>query len=240
MFDTFEAGLRAGAGLDFGPAMIAALAAGVVTSLTPCVYPVLPITIGVLGRAGRDASEAYSRLRHIGNAGLYALGLAGTYAGLGYAAASAGVFFGAVATNPVTLILVANLLFLFAAWSMGWVSLPGFSLQSVAGTGVPMKKYQLVLMGAVSGLVIGPCTAPVFGALMFYIFSSGDRIKGALLLFTFALGMSLVLAAAGFIAGVAGRLPRSPRLMKAVSRFLALLVAITAEYLLVQAGRGLL
>lgn len=228
MLESFQSLIASGSPLVFG----AALLAGVLSSLSPCVYPILPITIGVLGRSGQGEA-GWPTLA--GNAGLYCLGLAFVYSALGYAAAAMGAFFGAIATHPLTLLLAANLLFLFAAWSMGWVSLPGWYPAASQGGG----KWQMLAMGALSGLVMGPCTAPIFGALMFYVFRTGNRLEGSLMLFCFALGMALVLALVGLLSTWLGRVPRSAWMLRWSGRMTALLVFGAGQFLLLQAGAGL-
>ena len=93
--------------------------AGVLTSLTPCVYPMIPITAAIVGgqsSAGAD-SKPISKWRPLGLSLIYVLGLASVYAGLGLLAGLTGTIFGSVSSNPWAFFVIANLL-LLAALSM--------------------------------------------------------------------------------------------------------------------------
>ena len=92
-------------------ALALAYSGGVLTSATPCVYPMIPITIGVIG-----SSAESGRLRGFINSLIYATGLASVYGGLGVIAAASGQMFGEISTNPWGYFLVANLCLVFGAW----------------------------------------------------------------------------------------------------------------------------
>ncbi|MBL4880606.1 MAG: sulfite exporter TauE/SafE family protein, partial [Oleispira sp.] len=182
-------------------AIAAVFAAGLLTSLTPCVYPMIPITVSVVGSqaSGRGQSILYSLL--------YVFGLALVYAALGVLAASSGVLFGTVASHPVTLLIVAAFCLLMAAWMLGWVRLPmGLITAELKSKSAP---FNVFLAGALSGLVMAPCTSPVLGMLLMYVAGEGDRLWAALLMFVFAFGMSALLIVAGSFSGGLSMLPRS-------------------------------
>jgi cytochrome c-type biogenesis protein len=91
----------------------------------------------------------------------------------------------------------------------------------------------------VSGVVVGPCTAPVLGGLLLYVGSSGHPVFGATLLFTFALGMTLPVVVLGTFTGLLARLPRSGAWLASVQNGFGILLLLAGEYLLVEAGKRL-
>ena len=217
-------------------AIFLAYLGGVLTSATPCVYPMIPITIGVIGgHAGNN------RLRGFLLSLVYATGLALVYGGLGVFAAASGRFFGDVSTSPIGYFFVANLCLFFGAWMMDWIQLPQFGLhlsassndQTHRGTS---KWLYTFFMGTVSGLVAAPCTAPVLATLLTYVATTGNIVYGSSLLFVFAFGLSTLLIAIGTFTGLATSLPRSGVWMAWIKKGLALVMLGAGEYFLIQMG----
>jgi|ETNmetMinimDraft_12_1059888.scaffolds.fasta_scaffold11273_5 thiol:disulfide interchange protein DsbD len=204
---------------------------GVLTSATPCVYPIIPITIGVIGGSSQNG-----RMQGFTHSLVYAVGLASVYSLLGIIAASSGRLFGEIATNPWGYFVVANLCLFFAAWMMEWIHLPqlGFSAQLEQPTKSPWLR--LFLLGAVSGLVAGPCTAPVLAILLTFVATTGQALYGGLLLFVFAFGLSTLLIVVGTFSGLASTLPRSGAWMLWIKRGMALVMLAAGEYFLIQMG----
>ncbi|KDM92475.1 cytochrome c biogenesis protein CcdA [Photobacterium galatheae] len=192
---------------------------GLLTSLTPCVYPMLPITVSVVG------SQATGRWQALGLSVSYVLGLAVVYALLGMLAATTGQLFGVVASHPVTLFLVGVFCFAMAAWMVGWLRLPGLVLNLPAAESRRRPVLSTFVAGACSGLVMAPCTSPVLGMLLMYVASSGNAYWAALLMFVFALGMSALLVLAGTFGGLLTSLPRSGQWMNRVKWGMAALMA---------------
>ncbi len=208
----------------------AAYLGGVLISMTPCVYPMVPITIGVISGANVGGSKVRGFLLSL----CYVTGLAVTYASLGLFAAATGRFFGAVNTNPYTLIITGNILLLFGLSMLGVFHLP------VIGKNVSPKIKGIpgiFLIGLTSGLIAGPCTAPVLGALLAYIASTGNLFLGGSLLFAFAFGMGTILLALGTFSGIMASLPRSGRWMEKINKLMGLFLIGVAEYLFIQAGK---
>ncbi|KJZ03851.1 cytochrome c biogenesis protein CcdA [Pseudoalteromonas piscicida] len=199
-----------------------ALLVGVLTSFTPCVYPILPITVATL-----------SQQRHIRLAPIwYALGFAAVYAALGFIAALTGSFFGQVATNPWVLLIFANLLLYFATVSKGLISLP--RLPNAIATGSPAP----LLMGMASALVAAPCTSPILGGLLLFVANAQQPLLGGALLFSFALGMSTLLLLAGLSTRFLHTLPRSGAWLNHITTATALILVAMAQYFLIQAGKS--
>jgi len=207
-------------------------ATGLLTSLTPCVYPMLPITVSVI------AKQASNRKHAMLLSLVYVLGLALVYAGLGMLAATTGKLFGSVASHPLTLLIVASFCLTMALWILGWVSMPNLSFLSSA----PQKSsnsskntyLNVFIAGCISGLVMAPCTSPVLGMLLMYVAGEGDLLWAALLMFTFALGMSALLVIAGSFSGFLALLPRSGHWLNTVKWVMALPMLGAAVYLIIQ------
>lgn len=201
--------------------------AGLVTSLTPCIYPMLPITVSVVG------SQAKSRRQGVIFSLLYVLGLALVYAALGMLAAVTGQLFGSVASHPATLLLVATFCLLMAAWMLGWINLPGRFMNASLQSSSPI--LNVFVAGCLSGLVMAPCTSPVLGMLLMYVAGQGSLIWAALLMFVFAIGMSLLLIAAGSFSGLLSALPRSGHWLNISKWLMASLMLAAAIYLVTEA-----
>src|SRR5688572_3127537 len=141
---------------------------GVLTSLTPCIYPMIPITAAIVGgQSVTVGGTAPARGRTAMLTGLYVVGLALVYSLLGLVAGLSGSLFGAVSTNPWALFAMANML-LVAALAMLDVlplRLPAGLAARAAGTGTAGRAGGAFVMGALSGLVAAPCSAPVMAAV---------------------------------------------------------------------------
>ncbi|MEO7964224.1 MAG: cytochrome c biogenesis protein CcdA [Gemmatimonadaceae bacterium] len=213
---------------------------GVLTSLTPCVYPMIPITAAVVG--GHAADGRMSRMRAALLTATYVLGLSLVYALLGLLAGLTGTIFGGVSTNPWTSFVMANLLLLFALMMLDIipVPVPQRLLARAATTSGGGRFAATFVMGAASGLVAAPCGAPVMGAVLAWVASTQRAALGFVYLFACSLGMSAALVVVGLFAGVAARLPRAGSWMRVVKRFFALVMLGVAEYYLISMGQLLL
>lgn len=165
-----------------------AFAYGVLVDFTPCVFPLIPITVAVFGAKG------VSRGRAVFLASAYVLGMATLYTSLGVAVAFTGGAFGAWLGNPWVVLPISGLLLALAASMFGAfdLQLPTSmqnKLNSVGGTG-PLGAF---LMGLVSGFISAPCTGPVLLSLLTMVAqdaaAGGSVFYGGSLLFTYALGM---------------------------------------------------
>lgn len=218
-------------------------AGGVLTSLTPCIYPMIPITAAVVGgQSGVGGTAApRSRGRVVALTMAYVTGLALAYASLGLLAGLTGTLFGGISTNPWVLIVMANLLLLFALMMLDVlpVPVPHRLLARAAGMDGQGRIAGAFTMGAASGLVAAPCGAPVMATLLTWVAATHSAVLGFSYLFVFSLGMCSLLVVVGLAAGGAVQLPRAGAWMVQVKRVFALLMFGTAEYYLVSAGQVL-
>ncbi len=209
-------------------------AAGLATSLTPCIYPMIPITAGLLGGAG---ATGRSRRRTIQLTLLYVLGLALVYALLGLVAGLTGTLFGTISANRWAYFTFGNLLLLAALAMLDVlpVAAPKRMVAWAARIGGDSAGGAF-LLGATSGLVAAPCGAPAFAAVLTWVAATQSAVWGFAYLFVFSLGMCAVLVAVGLSAGTLAALPRAGRWMVTVKRLAALLMLVMAEYYFVRMG----
>ena len=188
-------------------ALVLLFGAGVLTSLTPCIYPMIPITVGIIsGTAGEDAP----RSRVVGLTLAYVAGLALLYSVAGLIAGLTGHLFGTIATSVWARLLIAVLLAAFGLAMLGvfHVAAPRRLVDWAGGLGG--GSYPAVFtLGATSGLVAAPCGAPAFAAVLTYVSTTGSAWLGFIYLFAFSLGMTALLFVVGVSAGAARRLPRA-------------------------------
>lgn len=211
--------------------------AGLVTSLTPCVYPMIPITAGLLAGTARGGA---SRLRTVGLTLTYATGLALFYALLGLAAGLSGSLFGGVASNPWVRFAVGNLLLVFGLGMLDVfpVSAP-HRLLAWAGRLGGGSYPAALLLGATSGIVAAPCGAPAFAAVLTWVAATRSGPLGFVYLFVFSLGMTALLVGVGLFSGTLAALPRAGRWMVWIKRAAGVVLLGMAEYYFVQVGTTL-
>ena len=209
-------------------------AAGLATSLTPCIYPMIPITAGILGCAG---AAARSRRRTVQLTLLYVLGLALVYASLGLVAGLTGTLFGTISANRWAYFAFGNLLLLAALAMLDVISVaaPQRAVAWASRIGGD-SAVGAFLLGATSGLVAAPCGAPAFAAVLTWVAASQSAVWGFVYLFVFSLGMTAVLIVVGLSAGSLAALPRAGQWMVVVKRIAAVVMLAMAEYYFVRMG----
>jgi thiol:disulfide interchange protein DsbD len=212
--------------------------AGVLTSFTPCIYPMIPITAAIVG--GTTVGEAAPpRLRVFLLTMSYVLGLAAVYATLGLIAGLTGTIFGTISTNPWLYFAMANLLVLAALAMLDVlpVRLPAGLAHRAATAGTGGRAGGAFVMGSMSGLVAAPCGAPVFAAILSWVTTTGSGVMGFVYLFVFSLGMCALLVIVGLSSGAVARLPRAGVWMVWVKRGFAFVMLGVAEYYLIKMGQ---
>jgi thiol:disulfide interchange protein DsbD len=218
-------------------ALVTLFGAGLVTSLTPCVYPMIPITVGIL--SGTSAGRP-SRARRAGLTLTYATGLACFYALLGLIAGLTGSLFGTVSANPWARFAIGNLLLVFglAMLDVFPVSAPRRLMQWVAG--LSGGSYPAVfLLGATSGIVAAPCGAPAFAAVLTWVASTRSAVLGFVYLFVFSLGMTALLVVVGLFSGTLAALPKAGAWMVWIKKAAGIVLLGMAEYYFIQMGKVL-
>ena len=174
---------------------------GVALNLTPCVYPMIPITVAFFG--GRGPSR-----RPVTDAVAYFLGLVLVFSALGTVAGLTGGFFGAALQNPPVLIALSLLMLYLSAGMFGWVGfgLPASWAQRVSGGSAPLGAFG---MGATMGVVAAPCIGPFVVALLAYVGSRQSPALGFLLFSVLSAGLGLPYLLLGLFSE---RIPALPKL----------------------------
>jgi thiol:disulfide interchange protein DsbD len=204
--------------------------AGLGLSLTPCVFPMIPILSGIIAGQGHKISRG----RGFALSLTYVLGMAVTYAAAGVVAGMTGTLLAAALQSPWVLSAFA-LVFVVLSFSMfGFYELQlptalQSKLSEESGHLQGGRGIGVFVMGALSALIVGPCVAaPLAGALL-YIGQTGDALLGGTALFVMALGMGVPLLIVGLSAGTL--LPRAGAWMEAVKKGFGVLLLATAVWL---------
>ncbi len=208
-------------------AFIIAFIAGILTSFTPCIFPMIPITISVLGH---DA-EKNSRIQNFARSLLYVLGIACTYSFLGVLAALTGNLFGNALSNKYVLISLVVLFFTMALsmWGVFELQVPAI-IRNKLGVGKRHGYLGVFVMGLISGIVASPCVGPVLVSILSYVSTTKDAALGFGLLFTYAIGLGLIFIVIGLFGQAVSMLPRSGRWMSQIKYLLGLLMFLMAIY----------
>ncbi len=219
------------AGAGYTPAMAApptvlfALTAGLLTALTPCVYPMIPITISIFG-----AKTGVSRGRALALATFYVAGIAFMFGALGTVFALLGKAFGTFLANPWVIVPLAVFfvlmgLSMFGAFELALPSGLQNRLARVGGKGFGGA----FLMGLVGGIIAAPCTGPPLAGILAYVATTRDAVYGFALLATYAVGIGLPFFA---LAGFSMSLPRSGPWMESVKSVFGIALFTAALYYL--------
>lgn len=198
-------------------AIVFMLVAGFLTSLTPCIYPMIPITLAILGasdrRSGVRAANAppRSKLRGFFLSIFYVLGIATTYSILGVTAASTGALFGAALSN-IWVVSALGILFVLMGLSMYGlfeIQAPAF-IRDRLGQGKSEAGYgSSYLTGLAAGVVASPCIGPVLVSVLAYIAQTQNKLLGFVLLFSFAMGMGVLFIVLGTSSSLISKVPKA-------------------------------
>jgi thiol:disulfide interchange protein DsbD len=225
----------AGASQDFGTllqkrgllvVLVLLFLGGLALNLTPCVYPVIPLTISFFGGQAQGDKRRSFLL-----AGLYVLGMATMYSGLGAAAALSGKLFGAALQSPWVLGAVAAVLVLLALSMFGLydLAMPSALVQK---TGARTGAAGAYAMGMLVGIVAAPCVGPFVLGLLAFVAARQNALLGLLFFFVLSLGLGLPYL---FLAAFSGRiaaLPRAGMWMEGVKKVFGWVLLAMAAYFL--------
>lgn len=203
---------------------------GVILSFSPCVYPLIPVTVGIIAKTAEN-----SKVRIFLFTQLYVLGLAISYSCLGLIAALSGKLFGAIARSLFSNFVVGITFILFGLSLLGAFRLPATVFKfpdRFRKKGI----FSVLFLGFVSGLAISPCVTPVLASILVYIGSRQNILYGASLLFVFAWGLGFVLILAGIFSGLIMNLPKAGIWMVWINKLCGLILIGLGGYFLIQAG----
>ncbi len=212
--------------------------AGVLTSLNPCIYPMIPITAAIVSVQTLGESKP-PRRRTVVLTLAYVIGLAAVYSTLGLVAGVTGTMFGTISTNPWLYFAMANVLIVaaLAMFDVIPVRVPAALAAKAATAGTAGRVGGAFVMGAMSGLVAAPCGAPVMAAILTWVGSQGSPALGFVYLLVFSLGMCTLLVAVGLSSGALARMPRAGNWMNWVKKGFGVVMIAVAEYYLIEMGK---
>lgn len=198
--------------------------AGLLTSLTPCVYPMIPITLAVLAQGSENRRKSEQLFFSV----VYVLGIATTFSLLGLAAAQFGFLFGSLLSQIWVLALVAIILLVMALSLFGLFEInpPAFLMNQAAkkGSGRFLGAY---VSGLFFGVVASPCVGPVLVAILAWVSTTQKPFLGFALLFTYAIGLGMLFIVLGLFSKA---LPRSGQWMVTVKKIMGLVVLGVSIY----------
>jgi thiol:disulfide interchange protein DsbD len=212
-------------GLFFGYVLV--FLGGLALNLTPCVYPMIPITVSYFGGQAKGRGS-----RTVMLAVLYLLGMATMYSALGLVAAFTGSLFGSALQNPLVLAFVALVMVGLAMSMFGFyeIRVPA-SLAGIAGT-AKQGAVGSFLMGLTVGIVAAPCIGPFVLGLLTFVGESGSLFLGFSLFFVLALGLGLPFVVLAVASGNIRRLPKSGEWMEWIRRLFGVVLLAMAVYFL--------
>lgn len=186
--------------------LIGVFLGGIALNLTPCVYPLIPITASYFGgRSETGERQGYIILHGL----LYILGLSVMNSAIGISAAFTGRLMGSFLQHPAVLIFVSSVLLLMALNFFGLWELRLPSFMSAAVSKSHTGYVQSLFMGLTLGIVAAPCIGPFIIGLLTMVAQKGDPLFGFLIFFTLSIGLGLPLFILSLFAGNVSKLPRS-------------------------------
>ncbi len=200
---------------------------GLGLNLTPCIYPMIPITISYFG--GQARRKRGSIFLH---SLLYVVGMAVTYSTLGVVASMTGSLFGGVLRYPAVLVGLALIMILLGLSMFGFyeLRLPAWLVRTASGS--QKGFWGTFLMGLTVGIVAAPCIGPFVLGLLAYVGNQGNALLGFALFFVLALGLGLPFLMLGIFSGSIARLPRPGAWMLWVRKVFGFVLLALAVYFL--------
>ncbi|MBT4291173.1 thioredoxin fold domain-containing protein [bacterium] len=221
--DKLKAALEKGSWLAF----LMVFVGGVLASFTPCVYPMIPITVSYIG-----SNSGGSALKGFVLSLWYVLGIAVVYSTLGLVAAATGGAFGQATQTPIFAISVAVIIGAMAMSMAGMFDLQVPSSMANKMGGAKTGFLGPLLMGMAMGLIAAPCVGPVLIVLLTWVATTGNLFLGFWLLFTFAVGLGMLFLALGAFSGLLTALPNAGGWMEHIKHFFAIvLYALALSFL---------
>ncbi|MBN1971982.1 MAG: thioredoxin fold domain-containing protein [Candidatus Delongbacteria bacterium] len=199
---------------------IIAFLGGILDSMTPCVYPIIPVVISYMGAKSSGKKSAGFTLSLF-----FVLGLAFTYSIVGLLAAFLGGIFGVgdLAANPYVRTGIAIVFTVLAASMFGMFDINLVSSEQKAKMMQSGKSksgfFGAIILGAVSGIIAAPCVGPVLAALLIHVATVGDMLYGWLIFLTFAFGLGLLFLLIGTFSGAIHALPQAGAWMMNIKKF---------------------
>lgn len=221
--------------LQIGFAVFTSFLSGILASLTPCIYPMIPITVSVIMGTRKDPSRVGGKdvfYRSLS----YVLGMALVYALLGVLSGLTGRVFGAFIQNSHGLIILGGILSFSALNVLDVISID-FRFFSRRFYQTSSSSSSCFILGLSSGFIAAPCTTPFLASILAYIAHNQSLGVGFALMFSFSLGLGTLLLVVSFLTGLGvQRLPPSGRWMRFLKIVSGLILLAFADYFIYRAG----
>ena len=205
------------------------LGTGVLASLSPCVYPMIPITIGFLGTGVKEQNKKSTVL-------FYILGQSLSLIAIGMAAVSLGETLGFTSQSPIINFGIGAFLILAGIFSLRG-KLPSFlsgwnqKASKIGGTKAP-GALAAFLLGVSAALIASPCTSPILGGVLAMLASSETWLEGFMLMSLYSFGFSIIFVVLGFGIINTSKLPQSGKWMEKVHKVSSLILLLAGVYYL--------
>lgn len=212
------------AGMSLPLLLVTVFFGGLALNLTPCVFPLIPITIGFFAQQNKDSSKGA-----FGLAFAYFIGITLTYSVLGVLAALGGAIFGGALQNPIVVVVIVLVLLALAASMFGaWeIRPPAWAMQASGGRSGWLGA---LIMGLLMGIIAAPCIGPFVIGLLTFVGQKGDPVFGFFVFFALAAGLGLPYLLLGTFTGLVNRLPASGMWMVGVRRVFGVILVAMAAY----------
>ena len=210
-------------------ALFLAYVGGIITSFSPCIFPMIPITFTVISSVNPE-KVCFKPWQTVL---IFGLGISLAYVLLGLIAVLTGSIFGSFNQNPWIRLVLANVFIIIGFNTMGWIKLPQFQ----ANTQQPINSVaSIFLLGLFSGFTLSPCTLPVLSVILLFAANKG-LLMGALMLWCYAWGYNTLLLFIGLFGNTfRTKIPKSGNWLHTVEFVIFLLCLAIGEWLLIQAG----
>lgn len=209
--------------LSLNMLLFALFLGGILTNLTPCVFPMIPITVRILARQGS---------KPIVGSSFYCLGIILSYSLLGLAVSQFGGLFGSFLANPIVNLVIAIVFSLLALTMLGIGNLNFLqNLGNKLGSGKP-SVFNTMFMGMGAGLVAAPCTGPILGALIAFTIKTNQGMSSLWMFSLYSFGFALPYLFLGMAAGKISKLKVSPAIQVSTKYFFASVMFGLAFYFL--------
>lgn len=240
LFHELKVMLDTGTLLSSFLALLLAYLGGVLSSFTPCVYPLIPITVGFIA-GNNERSWKDGLVLSI----FYVLGIAVVYSILGILASLSGKIFGSITNTTGWYIFIGCIMVLCSLWMMDVIEFDPNHLASrfrltpkhrghhQSHTGQFIGAF---LFGASSGLIASPCTTPVLTVILSFIATERSVLFGTALMMAFAMGLGTILIAVGTFTGALKLLPRSGKWLHSIKLVAGFLILGLGQYFIFKAG----
>lgn len=207
---------------------------GILTSFEPCIYTMLPVTVAFI-----SSQSGGSKLKGFILSIIYVLGISITYSTLGAIASLTGAFIvGEISSKPITNIIIGSVCILLALsmFDVFTIRMPSF-ITNLQSKRIGKGFVTIFFLGLISGFVVGPCTAAVLGVTLVYVGTRQNVLFGISLLFTYSVGMGLILIIIGTFAGVLMALPKAGPWLEKVRKFMGFVLLAIGMYFIFLAGK---